>query len=429
MVGLILINNSMKYSIISILFFPILLTSCSKNIPEPIEEPKIIRWQWETNFKNPGNGLFRSPVINNDYLILPAASQNQDANSLTYFNKTTGEEFGSWSSQDGTHKKILGIDTDENNLFINSYDGILSIDPRTNNRNWEYLFKKEEVWNYAYSTSNGYLYQGNKIESNGSSLPYSDSAHLVRYDLVSGDRTIMHTSNKSSTLEDSPYYHPPIDFVTEDSQNLLIFQLGFLSPLFNQRELTPHLIAIDADTKEIIWIDSSFCELGAGINFPPIVFGDNVLMIADWSIYSYSAETGELNWRTELIYTKNRNGFLFSGPKIYNDVLYVISDAGVIYAVDANTGSLKYSKINIDSNPIKTGPAPGAQPDLLIKEGLIFVNSWSNKEFLIFDASNGELLEKYSDRTYSGENILYDEELDMYYITTTNSIRAFKVER
>lgn len=411
-----------------LLIFVGLLLGCSKNCAPPSEPmQKIIKWEWESGFENSGNVYFKDPVIFNDHIIMPAANGNDSGDDLIIINKINGEEQKPWNTPSSLCQHLLGIKTDGDKVFMNTFDGIIYLDPLSNEIIWKHEFNDIEISTYGFYLSPKYLYHSNKIEANGNSILFTDSSQLVRYDLDLGKREILHSAKLSKELEDSPQYFLPSEFTTKEGRDLLIFQLGFLSPIFDLYELPPHLIAIDADTKETIWIDSSICELGAGINFPPIVFGDNVLMIADWSIYSYKAATGELNWRTELIYTKPVSGFLFSGPKIYNEVLYCIDDSGVINAVDANTGSLKYSKISIDNNPVKIGPAPAAQ-HVLIREGLIFVNSWSKKDFLIFDAASCDLLEKYEDRKYSGENILYDEELDTYFITTQNSVSNFKVE-
>jgi len=109
-------------------------------------------------------------------------------------------------------------------------------------------------------------------------------------------------------------------------------------------------------------------------------------------------------------------------------MVYCIRTTGVLYAIDANTGLELWSTFSLPEH-LGLGPAPASQDQPLIREGIIFANSWSDGDLILFDQATGEELERHKDEKYSGENIVYDEETDLYYVTTYGKIKAFKLRR
>lgn len=177
----------------------------------------------------------------------------------------------------------------------------------------------------------------------------------------------------------------------------------------------------------MVWKNTAYRSLRTAWNTPPYIFDGNVVLASDWSMYSFDAKTGQMNYRTELKSLNNQAGFSFSGPFVHNDKVYAIENNGHVFCLDARFGNILWQITNVGANA--NGPARGPCNRPIVVDDILYVNTWSDQAFILFDANSGQQLERYRDADYNGGNVVYDEETKTFFVTAQDKLRAFTVKK
>jgi eukaryotic-like serine/threonine-protein kinase len=158
---------------------------------------------------------------------------------------------------------------------------------------------------------------------------------------------------------------------------------------------TGHLLyAVNLETGALKW---NF-KTGSGVTSSPAVAAGVVYFGSyDGIFYAVEAATGKLKWKFETAGERRYSGkhlhgsqpagetmpdpfdFYLSSPAVWKGTVYFGSGDGNIYALDANSGALRWK--------FQTGDVVHASPALA--DGMLFIGSWDSY-FYALDASTGK---------------------------------------
>jgi eukaryotic-like serine/threonine-protein kinase len=160
-----------------------------------------------------------------------------------------------------------------------------------------------------------------------------------------------------------------------------------------------NLYAVDAASGKLRW---KFDAHGQVNSSPAVVDGVVYAVSLDGKLYAVNAVTGNEQWSfaTEGEHRFTRAGnlgsfpptevvpdpwdFYLSSPTVVDGAVYFGSGDGHVYAVDAQTGALKWK--------FKTGDVVHSSP--AISEGIVYIGSWDTY-FYALDAATGALKWKF----------------------------------
>lgn len=172
--------------------------------------------------------------------------------------------------------------------------------------------------------------------------------------------------------------------------------------------------AIDALNGKVVW---KFKTLGA-VNSSPAVFNHQVFFGSmDGYYYAVDAQTGRLRWRFKtggekklgrkglwgmqpnIFYMEDPFDFFISSPvvdgKRNQETVYFGSTDGILYALDAENGRLKWKFAT--SGAIRSTPC--------IYEGMVYFGSW-DKYVYALDKDSGKLVWKYQTKSDPENHLL-----------------------
>ncbi len=410
-----------------------LLFGCGKESsnelpPSPMKE-SLITWHWEKEVHDWELGYHNNPVLYKDWILISDIDHTFSDSDLylTAFDKNTGEVVWKWYPSGRVQVRPINMKRKDHYLIINTDDGLICLDLETQTMVWEYEYGSLEVGRYAFDIYDDYLYISNPYKSNGSGLPYIDSTNMIRFNIYDGGKE--HVYGKAKVDKKSPSFHAALKL--EDKEQV-VFVTSYLSPGYSpyDQKVLPDIICYDMKEKKVIWEDTSFCKIYSSYHFSPLEFEETIIAVGDWSLYCYNKNDGTLLWRHEFEHSAPFGGFNNSSPILYDGIIYCIDDTGIVYAVDASSGLRRWTNILPgEVGQIRFGPAPHAQDQLLIEDGILWVNSWGDRDMILFDIRTGKELERLNDDEYSGNDILYDVETGRYFVTTYDSVKSFSLKK
>ena len=141
----------------------------------------------------------------------------------------------------------------------------------------------------------------------------------------------------------------------------------------------------------------------------PVVAGNKVYF-GDVKSFAFemSAEGGKIAFKK--IWESELEGEFFASPVIYDGILYVASNAGDFYALDAGTGNEIYKhQLDIASTAVMLGMSPGnLYPSLAIAGGNIYVSNDMGQTLVVQPGKEFKQLAKNYVEDRSGSNIVFD---------------------
>ena len=230
-------------------------------------------------------------------------------------------------------------------VYVGSNDRHLhAIDAASGELRWKYETGAEVFSSPA--VSNGVVYVG------------SDDNHLYAFDAVSGElRWQYETGDWVST---APAVGGGAVYVRSED--------GILH-------------AVDASTGEGLWQQGTGAE---SVSSSP-AFADGVVYTGGNILRAFNAASGEGLWSYVIEYREDEGGFLPAySPAVEDGIVYVGSDDGHLYAIDASTRALLWLYDGIQ-------PTPAAP---LVEEGAVYVQSEDGHLYAL-DAFTGGLLYRY----------------------------------
>jgi glucose dehydrogenase len=160
-----------------------------------------------------------------------------------------------------------------------------------------------------------------------------------------------------------------------------------------------NIYAFDAKTGAKIWN----CSTIGGVYSSPAVSENKVFIAADANVYTLNASTGAKMWN----YTTG--GFMNSSPNVVNGVVYIGSGNNNVYALNASTGAKlwNYTSPGPSQSVIETGFNSGAfESSPAVVNGVVYIGSDDGNLYAL-NASTGVKIWNYTtsfQQTYMNGN-------------------------
>ena len=408
----------MKMNIIYIAFILMSLAACEDNMP-PIEPPppiekELFDLQWATRM-NPDKEIvnLNDGQEYKDWFIY--SGDIDDPPTLLAFNKVSGNLDWEYTHEGNVNLKINNSIVVNNIYFGCTGDGIIAFDLDLQMIKWELDYRNFDIysnWTPVYFNESIYL----TIEKGGVGLN-SKSAAFVKIDNQTGEfEEVYESVNDEEGLKSlSPIATSHL------GDNTIIY--------FNERPnagITPpdvrqELVAYDITNQVEIWrvnVTDGFASNGL---HPPIIYEDLVITGGDWSMYAFDIHTGEQKWKTEISPESPVGNWTKTNHLIYDDRLYVNQTEFHITCLNPLTGDIIWDSLE----------APNCTDNMLYyeKEDYLVFTSWGYGSVMVLDALTGETVHRehrYDESQYNND-VVYDEELDMFFTSTYKHAVGFKI--
>ena len=130
---------------------------------------------------------------------------------------------------------------------------------------------------------------------------------------------------------------------------------AFVSTL-GSRENAGAVVALDTASGKELWRTSEEAISGNPVS-TPVIAGSSILVLEAGGVVSLDADDGRLAWRTDIVNPLRSPPFLFQGTATPAPVsavgsVYAVDVTGRVYALDAETGAIRWDHALNDPSPV-----------------------------------------------------------------------------
>ena len=245
----------------------------------------------------------------------------------------------------------------------------------------------------------------------------SKSAAILKIDIGTGEFEEVYES--VNDLEGLKSISPVA--VSEVDGSLVLFFNEEPNAELPPQDVRQQLVAYNIDTQEVLWKSNVTEGFSSNSLHPPIIYQNLVITGGDWSIYAFNIHTGEQRWRTPIAPESPFANWGSTNHLIHGNRLFVNDTGDHLTCLDPLTGAVIW-----DSQD-----APNCTDNMLYydKEDFLVFTSWGNGSVMILDALTGETIHRehrYDDSQYNND-IVYDDELDIFFTRTYKHAIGFKI--
>ena len=413
--------------VIVLLAIWMVFVSCQKDEPTPPTKT-LASFDWIWDARVPGGYLrpYLDPILYKNWVILPSKDYidfSQDGPTLIAYDKRTGHVAWQYSNPNKTNAYLKNCKISGDRIILKYGDRLVCLHAETRAVIWETMFSPNDNISNDMEIYNDYLYQEQGYLDHPSTFPFSDSISLVRYHLATGKAEKIYGERTKEGTDQYPELFPPV--IYQDGQRELAIFQRYIS--YAKDRWPVDMVAVDIQTKEVVWRDTSYSPNWASRSTPPRILDGNVIAASDHAIYSWDATTGKRNWRKPLFTGADKISFTGTGPFIYDQKIFVFEFGGHGFCLNPQTGLTLWETYT--HFPKDYGPSYGACLQPIIVDDIMLVNAGSNRTLVAYDARNGKVMKEWKDATYNGTNVLYDEETETCFVLADEKLRALKVRR
>lgn len=400
------------------------LTACHPVEPEPeIKQEEAVKCTllWKTSRNESRKDILsKGGFLWDDYYVVTGENYVHHGEfSLTAYNKITGKKEWYWKHPIKWQRGIDEFEIKGDFGVFSTVWGVYGMNLRNKKILWEIDFTRDKS---IFGQSHIHIL-GNYVYTPVSYGPFKspDSLLLERVHLESGERETVFTFYKEDIW--SPSVSKPVIYHNPDTkESLMIIIRQENNDDYGPQTSPTHLIAINLRTKKVAWKKEHFCEVGTQLGHSPVIYGKNVLVMGDWSVYCFDIESGALQWRKQFIKHKPFGSFSNTQSLLHEGKFYINPGAPDIYCLNADNGGILWH------NP---KDAPSCEEHMLIRDGLLIYTSWGLGSLMILDAETGRLLhrEMPHDGSAFHTDAVYDAETDTYYTFNYKDVMAFNIEK
>jgi len=245
---------------------------------------------------------------------------------------------------------------------------------------------------------------------------FNKVSQLRVYNLLTGEYTILYSEEENQIKPYKPTVGIPTFFELENGEKRMVFDVRYLSNSSSPRETLPDLLCFDFNSKDLLWRVTDYNELVSG----PVTIkyhNGKLYNTGDWSLYAFDPETGEELNRWQFWESYPLGSFNNCDFTIVNDVVYTLDDLGHLNGINTVTEDFEFS--------YKKGAARTTSPPT-IHNDLILYSSLGHESIEIFDTKKKAFVHKERNRSF-GNDIVYDEETELYFTTTPYFVHAFRI--
>lgn len=405
---------------IAILTLVVSLLSCEQSTVEPpIAEVILFEIEWTTRLDVDKEivGTDNIQLYDNHLLV---GGDIGDPPTLLMFDKSTGNrgqllDIGEYPAGKINEAKVLG------GIYIGQTGkALFGLDIETENVLWDIDFNGMDMRLGRGLVSSNRYFQTAILDfdplGGGTARTYEINPQTGDYRLV---------FEKAPDSIGSTTVSPPAIFSGGDSNSSIM--------IFNERpdayhppeDVAQFITAMDLSTGEALW-RSKVTEVFASNGLhPPIIYDDRIVITGgQHHIFGFDVHTGEQLWKYTDTDALGLAQWANTNHLIYEDRLYVNETGESVTCLNPETGAL------IWDNP-KGGANCTDNMHYYEKEDLLVFCSWGYGSIMVLDALTGETIHRehrYDNSSY-GSDVVYDEDLDLFFSTTYKHAVAFKVRR
>ena len=381
------------------------------NLEEP---PPVLEFQWISRLDPEEKlGNLAQGVLYKDWFVYPG--DDNTPMKLMAFDKVTGEK--AWEQVYEEHSYKITYALLAGDLYIARHAKFLfGIDLDTRAIQWAFDFGAINMRPGLMTLgSNGLVYL-NALKGLHTDF---HQEFLLEFDPLTGQsRTVIRYDPDSLGAK---AIGPPVLTDGPDGRQVAIFNLAHFAYAPPQ-ESPQEIRAIDLETGETIWSSPVIDSFPSNLLHPPVVFEDLVITGGGWSMYAFNKYTGEPVWTYAFdypwgVWTKTNH-------LVHQDRLYVNNSQFDVTCLDPRSGELIW-------NNSKGGPNSCESMTYYEKEDLLVFSSWGYGSVMVLDALTGRTIhrEKALEGASFYKDVLYDEELDMFFTASFKHAFGFTIQR
>lgn len=408
----------MKNNIIFSLFIfglsAISFTSCKSVIEPEITPPEeeIVTEQndninsfkivWKTRIDSQIEkfGSSYGPFVTNDKLVITFLPIHTNQELVKGFDIETGLKSWDWDdniNQRGTFKNEA-LHIDNNTFYACSGSKNYAIDLTTGQTKWSGI-TEDGTYNTSFFFNRLY-----HTISFGNS-PTSDSTHLIYYDVNNGNKHKVYSLVKTNEYE--PYFEPPVAFLNEQLDTILIFQNRTIKIWPADDRTDWYCYNMTKDT--LLWYLEDIDRDGISNITTPIIEDNKMYYLGQGTVFCIDIHTGEILF--ERYFGEAGYSLLGSNFVLYKNYFIFKRGDGIVYGLDKKTGATLWTNTE----------AAKCCVDLHLYGDRIYICSG---EMYILDANTGKLLHKLDPPLYENApqgafyaGVYVDVEEELLYTT------------
>lgn len=408
-----------------IIMIVMMLASCGEHLPSdvdnkpPVEKKDtVFELVWETlmdSTQDVVGGIYHQ-IWKNTVIF---SGRIEDPPTLYAFDKQSGKLLWKYINKNGLKDKIIYSAVKEDIYIGITNDGVFGFD--LNNRQMKWQINQNQMniefgWNMTIRGD--YIYQ--PVYWNFGQVNNS-SAKIIRIQYNTGEfETVYEIASVDSLMDgfsapvfwENPYTGHDIMFFNNQNWNY------FKSP----QEVSQDLIAVDVNTRQVLWCNAEFTPVASNGAIHPIMYKDNIITGGDWSMYSFDARTGKLNWKREFVELKPWSLWGTAEHLIEDNRLYCKDDGRSIWCLNADTGEVIWHNPDDGSN---------CKPSTIYYKDMLVYVSWGKGAIMVLDAFTGKRIHKersHNNSTFFSD-VVYDKETDMFFTKDFIYAYGFKIHK
>lgn len=407
----------MVANIFTILIFTLVACGDNEIIPpkESMEEDKVVEIEWASRIELDQsvvgcdiNQIYKQTLIHFGDLDFPAIIYGHSS--------TSGERIWKYEYEGWDNTNIDYSYLYENILICVTGKRVFGFD----------LDKVEQEWEYNLKDRNWLRSTGSVTLNNKFHLVVSENFDplggfnqiLLEFDIFTGAvvEAIKYIPDSIGTKTISP----PVS----DDKGILYFNL------YENAEAPPQdsrqdLVAYDIKSESELWRTRVIDFFASNSLHPPTIY-DNRIVITGGArfMFGFDILTGNQLWKTEINPDNPFSIFNKTNHLIYEDRLYVNEGGFYVTCLNPESGDIIW-------NNEKGGPNSTDNMLYYEKEDLLVFTSWGYGSVMVLDAITGRTLHRergYDNDTYNND-VVYDEENDIFCTTSYKHAVGFKVKR
>lgn len=417
-------NDNMKQMNLVLILLISLFGACEKpdttvpTTPTVVEQDTILDMQWVTRMDfekeivNLANG-----VLYDDWYI--RSGDKDDPSKIMAFHKISGEK--EWElvlDLDGYD--IIRMHTFENLLLATNHYHVFAIDLSTRQLLWNVRLRSMGTRVGTVSlASNNKLY----VKADFSFGTAGQVLHIYEFDPYTGENRMVYSKPPDSTgiYSCSP---PAVWFDPALGKDILVFNLypdSFAPPQDGEQ----YLVGVDPDDRYTelfrIPVVDKFSSNGG---HPPLIFNNSVITGGWTSIFCFDLITKVRRWKYTLTTNDPFASWSNTHHLMHDNRLYVNETGFNVTCLNP------YNGIALWNNPTG-GPNSTENMVYYAKEDLLVFTSWGYGSVMVLDGLTGQTIHREREYDYSSYNndVVYDEELDMFFTSTYKHAMGFTIKR
>lgn len=385
----------------------------------------IIQWYWKTQvFQYPGLAI-KYTLLTDDYIVLVYKEIQEPINrpTLVAYHKDSGQFAWDYHIVGKDSYFLEDADVSGDFIILTYTDRMVCVSVSTRKVVWERIFPASCVQESQVETIGDYVYYSRVVYKNLAQSDRVDTSYFMRTQLATGQEEIIyHEKNISSLYGYSTFLNPVLYYDGARELAICIRYQEYEGSNFPNRDL----MAIDLNTKEMVWFVSSIGSEYGPDQLAPFLMNGNVIIGEGQTVQSYKAATGTKNWENHLILSGLYFDIGQGRPWGHAGKIYVYDQSGFGLCLDAETGEEIW-----DSNKSNLSEGPSYKPGLkpMVHDGTIFVTSGALRNLVAYDARDGEVLQISHEAKFNDTNVLYDAETDKLYVAGDDKLMAFTVHK